>query len=127
MSQLEHADKAYVFKWKKLNKGALKDTYDVLLKSKHEDNDDVYVNPSKKQEYIDLLGPELKSRYNEFKSTGRDRIPGNSMNSSFEHCCSYVGGGRLRVVYFYFCSMKGSYKILIVMLNYHYLNIIFKH
>ena len=42
------------------------------IDTNHEDNDDVYVNPSKKQEYIDLLGPELKSRYNEFKSTGRD-------------------------------------------------------
>ena len=72
MSQLEHADEAYVFKWKKLNKGALKDTYDVLLKSKHEDNVDVYVNPSKKQECIDLLDPELKSRYDEFKLTGKD-------------------------------------------------------
>ncbi len=57
--QLENADETHVVEWIKLNKGPLKDSYDVLLKSKHE-NDDVDAKPSTKQDCIDLLGPELR-------------------------------------------------------------------
>ena len=69
MWQLENSTEKHVVVWNKLNKGPLKDTYDVLLKSKHE-NDDIDTKPSKKQDYIDLLGPELEFRYNEFKLNG---------------------------------------------------------
>ena len=69
MYQLENAVEEHVVEWIKLKKGALKDSYDVLLKSNHE-NDGLDAKPSKKQDYIDFLAPELGRLLEQFKLNG---------------------------------------------------------